>query len=77
MALAEPPVLITSYPSFARPAARSVMPVLSETEMSARGLAPLGEAYLEGDADATTPRRAEREEETREPATDSDDGDDG
>jgi hypothetical protein len=50
------------------------MPVLSETEMSARGLAPLGEAYLEGDADATTPRRAEREEETREPATDSDDG---
>lgn len=45
--------------------------------MSARGLAPLGEAYLEGDADATTPRRAEREEETREPATDSDDGDDG
>lgn len=34
----------------------------------------MGEAYLEGDADATTPRRAEREEETREPATDSDDG---
>lgn len=29
---------------------------------------------MEGDADATTPRRAEREEETREPATDSDDG---
>ena len=44
LTLAEPPVEMTSYPNSARPSASSVMPVLSETEMRARGLAPLGEA---------------------------------
>jgi hypothetical protein len=34
------------------------MPVLSETEINARGFAPFGEAYLEREADATTDLRA-------------------
>ena len=46
IAFALPPVLITSNPASARDLARSVIPVLSETLISARGLAPFGDACL-------------------------------